>query len=1064
MNAKILLNNAAIAIILIVPLVIQNHFLYSQPTPEWQDPTVTGINKTISHATLVPFQDERFALENNRNRSSFIQILNGFWKFHWVERPADAPEGFHRTGFDDKKWGLIEVPSNWEFQGYGVPIYVNIPYEWTRTPVPPYIPTEYNPVGFYRLNFNIPESWPGKQVFIHFGAVKSAFYLWINGVRVGYSEGSKTPAEFNITPYIKSGKNLLAMQVYRWSTGSWLECQDFWRISGIQRDVYLVARPPVYIHDFFVHAGLSNQYVDGDFRLGVDVANATNKKSKPLTLKARLLSADHKTVVTSFSETIGPIKGSGVKVTFRDSIPDPLKWSAETPNLYTLLLGLYDERDVCLEVLSCKVGFRTSEIKDGLLQINGKPVTLKGVNRHEHDPVTAHVISEQSMVEDIRLMKLHNINTVRTSHYPNDPRWYALCDQYGLYVIDEANIESHGMGYHPDRTPGNDPQFKNAHLARVKALVERDKNHPSIIIWSMGNEAGDGENFDSCFRWIKERDPSRPIHYERAELRANTEIHCPMYPGIGYLEKYASKPQERPLIMCEYAHAMGNSTGNLQEYWDVIEANPQLQGGSIWDWVDQGIRQETPDGRTYYAYGGDFGPPGTPSDSNFCINGLVLPDRTPHPGLFEVKKVYQYIGIEPVDLEKGLIRIKNKYDFLTTEHLDIHWSLMEDDRELVSGVMESPDLRPGQDEIYQLDLPSVNPHPGAEYFLNFSARYRERDGFFKTGHEAAAEQLALPRNAKVTPFKDKASLEIVWSKDRKNLTISGVDFHVRFDTLSGLMTSLEYNKQEYLTRGPVPNFWRAPVDNDFGNKMQVRCAVWKEASRTRTVNSFKVSKLAWGIVRIAVNYSIGHPGISYQVTYMIYGTGDVVISGSMDPGAAELPELPRFGMNFRIPAAFSHVKWFGRGPFENYRDRHTAAFVGLYESTVEHLYFPYVRPQENGTRTDVRWMALTDEDGKGLLITGIPLISISALPFTTDQLDYTESRHKHTIDLTANDFIDINIDYRQSGVGGNNSWGARPLQPYTLYSGKYSFSYRIRPIDKNIDPMKNSKIVFSPIN
>ena len=844
--------------ILILAILFPLTVLHSQAIIEWQDRAITEINKATPHATLLPFQDERFALENNRNRSDFIQMLNGFWKFHWVERPADVPEGFHRPGFDDTNWSLIEVPSNWEFQGYGVPNYDNIPYKWTRPPVPPAIPTDYNPVGSYRLNFNIPGSWSGKQVFIYLGAVKSAFYLWINGVKVGYSEDSKTSAEYNITPHIKPGKNLLAVQVYRWPTGSLPECQDFWQISGIQRDVYLVARPPVYIRDLFVHAGLSNQYVDGDFRLEVDIANPTNKKSKPLTIKARLLSADQKTVVTSFSETIKPVKGSGMKVTFRDSIPGPLKWTAETPNLYTLLLGLYDERGVCLEALSCKVGFRTSEIKDGRFLVNGIPVTLKGVNRHEHDPVTAHVISEASMLEDIRLMKLHNINTVRTSHYPNDPRWYALCDQYGLYVTDEGNIESHGMGYHLDRTP--------------------------------------------------------------------------------------------------------------------------------------------------------------------------------HPGLYEVKKVYQYVGIEPVDPEDGLIRIHNKYDFLTTEHLDIHWSLMEDGRELMSGMIESPDLQPGQDRIYELDLPPVHPLPGAEYFLNFSARYRVKEGFFEEGHEAAAEQIALSWKAPPIPVNDKASLEIVWSKDRKNLTISGVDFYVRFDTLSGMMTSLEYNKEEYITRGPVPNFWRATVDSDFGNRMQLRSEVGKEAGRSGQVSRFKVSKLAWGIVHIEVDHILGHTRIPYVMTYTVYGTGDVVISGTIDPGAAELPELPRFGMNLRIPAVFSHVKWYGRGPFENYWDRHTAAFVGLYESTVEQMYFPYVRPHENGTRTDVRWMTLTDEDGKGLLIAGIPLISISALPFTADQLDYTESRHKHTTDLIPNDFIDINVDYR----------------------------YRIRPIDKNIDPMKNSKIVFSP--
>lgn len=1058
------LKNLCAACALLIFLLFSCHGDAQHLLPEWQDPAIVSVNKVAPHATLIPFQDERYALENNRSRSSFVQVLNGQWKFNWVERPSDAPKGFQQPGYDDSNWKMIRVPSNWEFQGYGTPIYVNIPYEWTRNPEPPLVPEDDNPVGSYRRTFNIPENWAGQQVFIHFGAVKSAFYLWINGTRVGYSEDSKTPAEFNITPYIRPGNNLLAIQVYRWSTGSWLECQDFWRISGIERDVYLVARPPVYIRDFFVRAGLFNDYTDGDFQLEVDIANTSSKKTKPLTLKAKLLSPDRKTVIAAFSENVKWDKKPEWKVVFRDSIPAPLQWTAETPHLYTLVLGLYDEQNVCTEAISRKVGFRNSEIKDGLFLVNGRPITIKGVNRHEHDPVTAHVVSEKSMLEDIRLMKLNNINTVRTSHYPNDPRWYELCDQYGLYVIDEANIESHGMGYNPDRTLGNDTRFMASHLARVKAMVERDKNHPSVIIWSMGNEAGDGENFDSCFSWIKERDASRPIHYERAELRHNTEIYCPMYPDIGYLEKYASKPQARPLIMCEYAHAMGNSTGNLQEYWDVIEAHPQLQGGSIWDWVDQGIQQISEDGRVYFAYGGDWGPPGTPSDSNFCINGLVSPDRTPHPALHEVKKVYQYVGFEAVEPEKGKILIRNKYDFLRLDHLDIHWALMKDGHEMASGLIRQSELKPGEERLFQLEFPEISPSPGAEYFLNLSARYRETDDFFLKDYEVASEQMALSWKTPVAPAKDKASLEIIWSKDRKNLTISGVDFHVRFDTLSGMMTALEYNGKEYITRGPVPNFWRATVDNDFGNRMQQRCAVWKEAGRERQVKRFQVTKQAWGTARVIVTYALGNADIPYSMTYHIYGTGDVIISGSIDPGAAELPELPRFGMNLRVPAEFSQVKWYGRGPFENYWDRSTAAYVGVYESTVGEMYFPYVRPQENGTRTDIRWMTLTDEDGTGLMIAGMPLFSASALLFTTDQLDYTESRHRHTVDLVPNDFIDLNIDYRQTGVGGNDSWGARPLQQYTLFSGKYAYSFRIRPVNKNIDPMKNSKVVFSPLN
>jgi beta-galactosidase len=1050
--------------LLLSSLLINCIIIHAQQANDWENPAVVGINKFAPHSTFIPYPDERMAVENNRLLSPDFQSLDGYWKFNWVERPDDRPMDFYEPGYDDSDWKQIAVPSNWEFQGYGVPIYVNIPYEWTRTPNPPEIPHDYNPVGSYRQHFNIPETWNDKQVIIHFDGVKSAFYLWINGKKAGYSQDSKTPAEFNITEYIKPGNNLLALEVYRWSDGSYLECQDMWRISGIERDVYLYAQPAVYISDYFTDAGLIDDYNDGDFKLDVNIFNSGGRKTNNINVRAKLLTSDGKSTLASFSEEINLNKHENRQIQFRQTISGPLKWTAESPNLYTLVLSVYNENGVCEEAVSCKVGFRTSEIKNGQLLINGVPVMIKGVNRHEHDPVTIHVMTEEMMLKDIRLMKQFNINTVRTCHYPDVPRWYELCDQYGLYVIDEANIESHGMGYDPDRTLGNDPRFMAAHLARVQAMLERDKNHPCVITWSMGNEAGDGVNFDTCYNWLKQRDPSRPVHYERAELGRNTDIYCPMYPDVEYLAEYASKPQARPLIMCEYAHAMGNSTGNLQEYWDVIESHPQLQGGSIWDWVDQGIEQKDGNGRNYYAYGGDFGPIGTPSDSNFCINGLVLPDRTPHPGLYEVKKVYQYIGIKAVDGSFGKIRVKNKYDFISTRNLDIHWQLVGDDEIIDSGIIEKPDIAPKGEQTFDLNISEVRPLPGVEYFLNFTVTTRKASGLIPEGHEVASEQIPLPWKKEVKPVKDKAFLEPVWSKDRKMLTVSGADFYVMFDTLAGIMTSLEYEGKQFLTRGPEPNFWRAPTDNDFGNRMPKRCAVWKDASTVRVVTSFKVARPAKGEVQVTVNFLLGKSLIPCRVTYTIYGTADIIISTEIDPGAAELPELPRFGMNLRMPAEFSNVKWYGRGPFENYWDRHTAAFVDVYESKVDDMGFPYLRPQETGTRTDIRWMTMTNEDGTGLMIAGLPLISASALPFTTSQLDYTDNMLRHTIDLVPNDFIDLNIDYRQTGVGGNDSWGARPLPRYTLSSGKYRYSFRIKPINQNIDPMKISKVVISPVN
>lgn len=1034
----------------------------SQVLNDWENPDVVGINKNAPHCTLLPYPDERLALENDKSRSPYYISLNGKWKFKWVERPADKPVNFFLPEYNDAGWDFIAVPSNWELQGYGVPIYVNIPYEWTNNPDPPHVPHDYNPVGSYRTLFNIPESWNGRQVFVHFGAVKSAFYVWINGQMAGYSEDSKTPAEFDITPYIKSGSNLLAIEVYRWSDGSYLECQDFWRISGIERDVYLYSTPGIHIRDYFVHAGLTNGYKDGHFRLEAEIVNYTPKRSEPMSLEAFLYSADGETLIAKFSGEVRVKKRGKQTVVFEQTLQGILPWSAEVPTLYTLSLQIRNELGVVTEAVSCKVGFRTSEVKDGLFLVNGKAILMKGVNRHEHDPVTAHVISRESMLRDIELMKQNNINTVRTSHYPNDPLWYELCDQYGLYVIDEANIESHGMGYDPDRTLGNNPAFMKAHLARVKAMVERDKNHPSVVIWSMGNEAGDGVNFDSCYAWIHRRDPSRPVHYERAELRANTDIYCPMYPDIEYLEDYASQRRERPLIMCEYAHSMGNSTGNLQDYWNVIELHPQLQGGSIWDWVDQGFFQQK-NGKPYFAYGGDFGPPGTPSDSNFCTNGLVLPDRTPHPALHEVKKVYQYVKIIPEDIEKGEIRIRNMYDFKDLRHVDVHWALMANGHPFIEGVIERPDVAPGEEKAFTITAPAIKPEPGTEYFFDFHVRTREAYTLIPKGFEIASEQIQLPWYTPVEPFPHKATLEMTWSPDKKFLDITGVSMAIRFNTTDGTITSWKYEGRELIVQGPYPNYWRGPTDNDHGNRMQTRLKVWKEASHRRMVTQFKVVQPDPRVVRCEVVFALMGASIKHRIEYVVLGTGDVIITSSVDPGTVELPELPRFGVNLKIDKAFNHVKWFGRGPFENYCDRNTAALVGIYENTVDRMFFPYVRPQESGTRTDVRWAALTDETGTGLLVSGNPYFSFSALPYTVDQLDYSTSMFRHPVDLVAQDFIDLNVDYKQMGVGGNDSWGARPLQKYTLYSRAYSFTFRLRPLTRGMNPEtihKEKNIIF----
>ena len=1040
-------------------------FSFSQVTPievnNWDNPEIISINKEAPHCTMLPYADEVSAVKNRPADSPWYLSLNGTWKFNWVRKPADSPQGFFTPNYDVSGWDDIPVPSNWELQGYGVPIYVNIPYEWTSDPQPPQIPHDYNPVGSYRTLFSIPDNWDERQVILHFGAVKSAMFVWINGREVGYSQGSKLPAEFNLTTYIKPGENVLAIEVYRWSDGSWLECQDFWRISGIERDVFLYALPEVHIRDYFVHAGLTNDYQDGVFSIDIEIIKFLEKHKNSSKLIVKLLDDVKQAPVVAFEEEFNLKNTDLANLHYESIIPGIKKWSAETPDLYTLLLTLEGKKGNILESLSCSVGFRTSEIKEGQLLVNGVPILIKGVNRHEHDPLTGHVISYESMLKDIQLMKQHNINTVRTSHYPNDPIWYDLCDKYGLYVIDEANIESHGMGYSSERTLGNNPLFKKAHLDRVQRMVERDKNHPSIILWSMGNEAGDGINFDTCYRWIHSRDAFRPVHYERAEYGLNTDIFCPMYAGTWYLERYASHRQQRPLIMCEYAHAMGNSTGNLQDYWDVIEAYDQLQGGSIWDWVDQGLLKIDENGEEYYAYGGDYGPEDVPSDGNFCINGLVSPDRKPHPGLIEVKKVYQYIQIKPVDLKNGMIKILNKHDFIDFSYVDIQYRLMEDGQQLTGGVIEQPDVQPHGETEYMIPLPDVELNPNAEYFMDFSVVTRDDAPFMPKGFEVATEQFKMPYKVEIPKIEVPEHLKINLDQSNIDPVIRGNEFRIVFNRERGTMVSWLYNETELIKKGPQPNFWRAPTDNDFGNGMDKRCSIWKEISMERVVDSFAVTQLSDQLVQIDITYLFPETEIKHTTRYQVFATGDVIVFNEIDPGDAKLPEIPRFGMKMQIPVIFDNLQWYGRGPHENYCDRNTSAFVGVYESTVSDQYFPYIRPQENGYKTETRWLTLTDYQGIGLMISGMPLIGFSALHYAIEDLDQgTKKNYRHTNDIKPGDFVELMVDYKQMGVGGDDSWWARPHKQYQLPAGKYSYSFKMRPISPRDDPNKLSKGQF----
>lgn len=1025
---------------------------------DWENPEMIGRNKEPAHCTLMPYPDKETAIRCDRFQSEYYRSLNGKWKFMWAKKPADRPKDFYKPDYDVGPWDEIQVPINWQMAGYDIPYYLNHPYVFETNP--PYIAHDFNPVGSYRREFEVPANWKGRPVFIHFDGVESAFYLWINGIEVGYSQDSRTPAEFDITKFLHEGKNIIAAEVYRWSDGSYLECQDFWRLSGIFRNVYLFSSPVVHIRDFEVTCDMDGDYRDAVLSVMARVKNFGDKAHEELTVEATLLDenllpVDSEILMTGQSEYIAPGAESIVKM--KGDILNPRKWSAEEPNLYTVLLALKDRGGNVLEYESCRLGFREVAIIKGQLLVNGIPVLLKGVNRHEHDPDTGHYITKESMLEDIRLMKQHNINTVRTCHYPDDPEWYDLCDIYGIYLIDEANIESHGMGYRPDETLANMPEWKEAHLDRIRRMVERDKNHPSVIIWSMGNEAGDGTNFEAASEWIHRRDPSRPVHYERAGLKPHTDIYCPMYARISHLIRYAEKAQDRPLILCEYAHAMGNSVGNLVDYWDVIEKYDHLQGGCIWDWVDQGLRKKTDGGREYWAYGGDFGE--EKSDRNFCMNGLVLPDRTVTPKLMEVKKVYQYIKIEPVDLKEGAVRLTNKYDFINLDRFAVDWEVLEEGRQILAGEMAGPDIAPRESKILHFDLKEIEPNPGAEYLLNVFVRTTEPQGIIPENHEVAKEQFFLPfRQEKIDPDLPSGSL-LDLTETQDAVLVTGKDFAVEFDRSTGLISSFVYKGTSLILEGPAPDFWRAPTDNDFGNGMPERCSVWKRASSNRRLDRLEILERGNTRVQIEVAYSLPDVESKHTVNYTLLSAGDLIINNRFIPGKDGLPELLRFGMRMTVPKSMQHVQWYGRGPHENYWDRKTSAFIGLYANTVWDQYVKYASPQENGYKTDVRWVALTGKNGVGLLAVGSPTICFAALPYATEDLTQESRGTKHPTDLQERDFIQVNIDYGQTGVGGDNSWGARPLDHYTLFPKEYSYIFRLRPISpkKESSTLSNKK-------
>ena len=1006
---------------------------------DWENPELVSQHSIEPHAWFIPFLSREEAITTRK--SSLIQSLDGKWKFKLVNTPAERPMLFYKQGFDVSKWDEIIVPSNWQTEGYDKFIFTDV--EYPIKPNPPFVPQDYNPVGSYKRSFTISENWKGKNIFIRLGAVNSFFYLWINDHYVGFSKDSKSPAEFDITKLLKPGTNIVSIQVFRFSDGTYLEGQDMWKLSGIERSILLIAKPKNYIRDFFIQAGLDSTYQNG--KLSIEIAfNKSENETTEIEMidqstQGRIL---FKRIIKNHSDSI---------ISINETIEHIKKWNAETPNLYTLIISHKNSKGQIIEVISRKIGFRKVEIVNGLLQINGVAIKIKGVNRHEHDMYKAKVIRYQSMIDDIKLMKQYNINAVRTSHYPNREEWYELCDQYGLYVIDEPNIECDGMDFHPLKTLSDKPEWKNAYLDRTKRMFERDKNFTSIIGWSLGNESRWGDNFVATHKYLKERDKTRFVQYEEARENPYTEIITPMYKSTAIMQEYVKTKRDRPYIQCEYAHMMGNSGGNLKDDWDLIYKHDQLQGGFIWDFSDQTFRKKDKNGRWIWAYGRDMGNVGATSDTSFCADGLFAADRTPHPQAFEMKKVYQNIYFDSLNTSENKIRITNRFDFTNLNKYTIQWFIKSNGKIILNKTMSSISLPPHASAFINLNIPTFKKIPGEEYFIHFSIQQNENSLSLKKGYEIASAQFQLP-NANIVlnnNYTIGPSLEI--AKNTDNLKFSNAVFSVAFNPRTGWLSSYRIKNIELLKSSLMPHFWRAATDNDIGNSLQVRCAIWQDAAAYSILDSLIVNKDIEGNYILETIHRLPSVDAIYITRYHIKKDGSITITASLKAGKKIMPELPRFGMRVILNREFEQASWFGRGPYDNYWDRNYAADIDIYKMPVDSIFHPYARAQESGYRTDVRWISLTNEQHTGLMAIGEPTISTGVLHFDMNKLDFDRNatENNHGGSMKNDDMIWWNIDYKQMGVGGDNSWGAKTHPEYTLPYQDYHYTFTLKPISNN---------------
>lgn len=1035
---------------------------------DWENPGLPVFNTIRPHAWFVPYDSE--AAARTQVASPFVQSLDGIWKFKLVNKPADRPLDFYRKGYDMGGWTNIKVPANWQTEGYDKFIFTDV--EYPIVPDPPKVPADYNPVGSYKRSFTVPSAWKGKDVFIRLGAVNSFFYLWINEQYIGFSKDSKTPAEFNITKYLQPGQNTVSVQVFRFSDGTYLEGQDMWKLSGIERSVVLIARPPLAVFDFFAKTVLDEAYKNGVFDLDVTMSRLPGNGERSM-LQVKLLDeTSGKTIYEAKQDVRNVYEHRNGHVNskektqhnepvfhFKTTIPNVRRWTAETPERYTLVINQLDPAGKVVESIVHQVGFRTVEVKHGLFLVNGVPVKIKGVNRHEHDMITGKVITVASMINDIRVMKQYNINAVRASHYPNQEEWYQLCDQYGLYVVDEVNIECDGMDFHPLKTLSDKPEWKAAYLNRTERMFERDKNFCSIVTWSLGNESRFGPNFIATYEYLKNRDNTRPVQYEEARDNPYSDIFCPMYKSPGVMQEYVKEWRPRPLILCEYAHMMGNGGGNLKEYWDLINAHQQLQGGFIWDFSDQAFQKTDKNGRAIWAYGSDMGNVGATSDTSYCADGLFDAARQPHPQAFELKKVYQPVQLLPVNFSANTITVTNRFDFISLQGHYLQWSVKGNGTVVASGKTTMGALPPQATAQINLNIPTFPIAPGTEYFLLVEVRTQQPTTHMPADHVVAWEQFKLPQ---YTPpiAATTITLPALQTKENKDsLVVSNSNFTVTFNRQSGWLQSWTYRQVSFMKEPLQPHFWRAATDNDIGNSQQIRCAVWQQALETALLDSFLVTKTNNNGLQVNTVHYLPKVNAWYRAQYRIDPSGEITVEVAMKAGITEMPELPRFGMRIVLQEQFDQVTWLGRGPFDNYWDRNDAAAIDKYSMPADSLFHPYPRAQESGYRTDVRWMSLQNKQGTGLMAVGMPTISTGVLHFNMNKLDFDHAvkENNHGGSMTNEPLIWWNIDYRQMGVGGDNSWGAKTHGAYMLPYTDYRYAFILRPVsekDNNISTTK----------